>query len=94
MQMMGGAWGLRIRLDGEWSGSQVCLRGADLCDYRSGLVAYHILQSGANCRLPKTPKSESSVLESFQLADALRSQLRGAWPTIISMYVSERNERL
>lgn len=25
---------------------------------RSGLVAYHILQSGASCRLPKTPKSE------------------------------------
>lgn len=25
---------------------------------RSGLVAYHILQSGAHCRLPKTPKSE------------------------------------
>jgi hypothetical protein len=24
----------------------------------SGLVAYHILQSGATCRLPKTPKSE------------------------------------
>jgi hypothetical protein len=27
----------------------------------SGLVAYHILQSGANCRLPKTPKSEFSI---------------------------------
>jgi hypothetical protein len=26
---------------------------------RSGLVAYHILQSGVNCRLPKTPRSES-----------------------------------
>ena len=25
----------------------------------SGLVAYHILQSGASCRLPKTPKSAS-----------------------------------
>ena len=25
----------------------------------SGLVAYHILQSGVSCRLPKTPRSES-----------------------------------
>lgn len=26
--------------------------------HRSGLVAYHILQSGVSCRLPKTPRSE------------------------------------
>ncbi|KAI0321072.1 Six-hairpin glycosidase-like protein [Amylostereum chailletii] len=28
----------------------------------SGLVAYHILQSGASCRLPKTPRSLSNYL--------------------------------
>jgi len=27
----------------------------------SGLVAFHILQSGASCRLPKTPKSASGT---------------------------------
>lgn len=27
----------------------------------SGLVAYHLLQSGVGCRLPKTPRSKCSV---------------------------------
>jgi hypothetical protein len=37
--------------------------GFDLrVDARSGLVAYHILQSGASCRLPKTPRSKCLAL--------------------------------
>ncbi|KAJ7594579.1 glycoside hydrolase family 63 protein [Mycena floridula] len=31
----------------------------------SGLVAYHILQSGMNCRLPKTPRTPRSVLHHY-----------------------------
>ncbi|TCD62203.1 hypothetical protein EIP91_007236 [Steccherinum ochraceum] len=31
----------------------------------SGLVAYHILQSGASCRLPKTPKTPRSVVNHY-----------------------------
>ncbi|KAH9855191.1 Six-hairpin glycosidase-like protein [Lenzites betulinus] len=31
----------------------------------SGLVAYHILQSGANCRLPKTPKTPRSLAHHY-----------------------------
>ncbi|KAJ3487448.1 hypothetical protein NLI96_g3527 [Meripilus lineatus] len=31
----------------------------------SGLVAYHILQSGAQCRLPKTPKTPRSVVNHY-----------------------------
>ncbi|KAJ3551800.1 hypothetical protein NM688_g4505 [Phlebia brevispora] len=31
----------------------------------SGLVAYHILQSGASCRLPKTPKTPRSVVRHY-----------------------------
>ncbi|KAH6914472.1 cytoplasmic protein [Coprinopsis sp. MPI-PUGE-AT-0042] len=31
----------------------------------SGLVAYHILQSGVTCRLPKTPKTPRSVLHHY-----------------------------
>ncbi|KAH9045107.1 hypothetical protein EDB84DRAFT_1634459 [Lactarius hengduanensis] len=31
----------------------------------SGLVAYHILQSGASCRLPKTPKTPRSLAHHF-----------------------------
>jgi hypothetical protein len=31
----------------------------------SGLVAYHILQSGASCRLPKTPKTPRSLVHHF-----------------------------
>ncbi|KAF8629395.1 hypothetical protein AX15_003450 [Amanita polypyramis BW_CC] len=31
----------------------------------SGLVAYHILQSGVSCRLPKTPKTPRSVAAHF-----------------------------
>ncbi|KAF7793777.1 hypothetical protein EIP86_004898 [Pleurotus ostreatoroseus] len=31
----------------------------------SGLVAYHILQSGASCRLPKTPKTPRSVVHHY-----------------------------
>lgn len=31
----------------------------------SGLVAYHILQSGASCRLPKTPKTPRSVVQHY-----------------------------
>ncbi|KAJ2919906.1 hypothetical protein MD484_g396, partial [Candolleomyces efflorescens] len=31
----------------------------------SGLVAYHILQSGVSCRLPKTPKTPRSVLHHY-----------------------------
>ncbi|THH30923.1 hypothetical protein EUX98_g3248 [Antrodiella citrinella] len=31
----------------------------------SGLVAYHILQSGASCRLPKTPKTPRSVMNHY-----------------------------
>jgi len=31
----------------------------------SGLVAYHILQSGASCRLPKTPKTPRSLARHY-----------------------------
>ncbi|PPQ83621.1 hypothetical protein CVT25_006306 [Psilocybe cyanescens] len=31
----------------------------------SGLVAYHILQSGVSCRLPKTPRTPRSVLRHY-----------------------------
>ncbi|CAL1707039.1 unnamed protein product [Somion occarium] len=31
----------------------------------SGLVAYHILQSGASCRLPRTPKTPRSVAKHY-----------------------------
>ncbi|KAI0793247.1 Six-hairpin glycosidase-like protein [Abortiporus biennis] len=31
----------------------------------SGLVAYHILQSGATCRLPRTPKTPRSVVHHY-----------------------------
>ncbi|KAF5351655.1 hypothetical protein D9756_007739 [Leucocoprinus leucothites] len=31
----------------------------------SGLVAYHILQSGVSCRLPRTPKTPRSVLHHY-----------------------------
>jgi len=31
----------------------------------SGLVAYHILQSGANCRLPKTPRTPRSLAHHY-----------------------------
>ncbi|OCH93107.1 hypothetical protein OBBRIDRAFT_750112 [Obba rivulosa] len=31
----------------------------------SGLVAYHILQSGATCRLPKTPKTPRSLAQHY-----------------------------
>jgi len=31
----------------------------------SGLVAYHILQSGVTCRLPRTPKTPRSVLHHY-----------------------------
>ncbi|KZT19920.1 hypothetical protein NEOLEDRAFT_1245578 [Neolentinus lepideus HHB14362 ss-1] len=31
----------------------------------SGLVAYHILQSGVNCRLPKTPKTPRSLAHHY-----------------------------
>ncbi|KAL9708679.1 hypothetical protein Ac2012v2_008227 [Leucoagaricus gongylophorus] len=31
----------------------------------SGLVAYHILQSGVNCRLPRTPKTPRSVVHHY-----------------------------
>ncbi|KAI0081875.1 hypothetical protein K474DRAFT_1655737 [Panus rudis PR-1116 ss-1] len=31
----------------------------------SGLVAYHILQSGASCRLPRTPKTPRSVVNHY-----------------------------
>ncbi|KAJ3534942.1 hypothetical protein NMY22_g6703 [Coprinellus aureogranulatus] len=31
----------------------------------SGLVAYHILQSGVTCRLPKTPKTPRSILRHY-----------------------------
>ena len=30
--------------------------------YRTGLVAYHIIQSGISCRLPRTPRSKSFLL--------------------------------
>ena len=60
----------------------------------SGLVAYHILQSGVNCRLPKTPRSESlfcSKKNGFLdwLTHFIHVQLRGVSCVITSMYVSE-----
>lgn len=33
----------------------------------SGLVAYHILQSGVTCRLPKTPKSTLFIMNVYHL---------------------------
>ncbi|KAF5385960.1 hypothetical protein D9615_002643 [Tricholomella constricta] len=39
----------------------------------SGLVAYHILQSGASCRLPKTPKTPRGIAHHYfdDVADAV-----------------------
>lgn len=69
------------------TGWYVCLppRAAPVADThdRSGLVAYHILQSGANCRLPKTPKSKGLLLHSLlRELIVVFQQLPVAWPTI------------
>ena len=54
----------RIRLDGMYTLLPVSVIFLLKEDDRSGLVAYHILQSGASCRLPKTPKSKSRAFVS------------------------------
>jgi hypothetical protein len=56
----------RIRLGGE-PNMETKFRAPVADDYRSGLVAYHILQSGVSCRLPKTPRSESLFLHANNL---------------------------
>lgn len=58
MRMMGEASGRPIRLDGEGRLSVLAVCSVLKRFERSGLVAYHILQSGATCRLPRTPKSK------------------------------------
>ena len=48
-----------IRLGGELYLGILRALVAERSRCRSGLVAYHILQSGVSCRLPKTPRSKS-----------------------------------
>ncbi|KAI0758346.1 Six-hairpin glycosidase-like protein [Irpex lacteus] len=53
----------------------------------SGLVAYHILQSGASCRLPKTPKTPRGIASHYfdeTLGD--RSEYGGETPSVFSAY--------
>lgn len=53
---------------------------------RSGLVAFHILQSGVSCRLPKTPRSYARyILSVFILLTLLYPQRLEVSFTIISM---------
>lgn len=53
----------------------------------SGLVAYHILQSGANCRLPKTPKTPRSVVRHYfeETLDG-QSEYGDEAPSLMSAY--------
>lgn len=63
MLTTGAAWVPHTKLDGlsrayTWQSYLIINRLL-----RSGLVAYHILQSGVSCRLPKTPRSK--ILDSY-----------------------------
>ncbi|GJE94908.1 hypothetical protein PsYK624_110840 [Phanerochaete sordida] len=53
----------------------------------SGLVAYHILQSGASCRLPKTPKTPRGIVNHYfdETIDA-QSEYGGETPSVFSAY--------
>ncbi|KAI0695546.1 Six-hairpin glycosidase-like protein [Cytidiella melzeri] len=53
----------------------------------SGLVAYHILQSGASCRLPKTPKTPRGIVNHYfdETIDS-QSEYGGETPSVFSAY--------
>jgi hypothetical protein len=53
----------------------------------TGLVAYHIAQSGVTCRLPKTPRSASSV--PLPLPPSLTDQLRIAPRSLARHYFDD-----
>lgn len=58
---------------------------------RSGLVAYHILQSGATCRLPRTPKSMCTALLSYAITSYVFLQLLAVSLITTSTYVRHLN---
>ncbi|KAI0087956.1 Six-hairpin glycosidase-like protein [Irpex rosettiformis] len=53
----------------------------------SGLVAYHILQSGASCRLPKTPKTPRGIVNHYfdETLDS-HSEYGPETPSVFSAY--------
>ncbi|KAI0041005.1 hypothetical protein FA95DRAFT_1611352 [Auriscalpium vulgare] len=51
----------------------------------SGLVAYHILQSGASCRLPKTPKTPRSLAHHY-FDEAIESEYGDDAQSLLSAY--------